>query len=120
MLFQAKLIQASESIHRPVAEVYAFYRDFRNLTRFLGDVIAVEPLRQQRSRWTIRETIRLPLGWIGRATLAAIGKHPAREVSANLHRLKELMEKGRVTDTTYAVPGKFDGPGSYRERIKSR
>jgi hypothetical protein len=35
--------------------------------------------------------MKVPLGWIGRAVLAAIGKHPTREVSANLHRLKELM-----------------------------
>jgi uncharacterized membrane protein len=164
VLFQTKPIQANESIHRPAADVYAFYRDFSNLTRFLGDVIAVEPLSQERFRWTIqgpfgikvswtvrvteertneliryetvsvpwlktywevyfeeergfpvtsiRETMRLPLGWIERAMLAGIGKHPAREVSANLHRLKELMEKGWVTDTTYAVPGKFGGPGA--------
>jgi hypothetical protein len=59
--------------------------------------------------------MKVPLGWIGRAALAVIGKHPAREVSANLHRLKELMETGRVTDTRYAVPGKFDGCESDRK-----
>jgi uncharacterized membrane protein len=163
VLFQTKLIQASESIRRPVAEVYAFYRDFRNLTSFLGDVIAVEPMSQALYRWTVqgpfgvkvswavrvteermneliryeamslpglktywevsfaeqrasaattvRETMKVPLGWIGRAALAAVGKHPAREVSANLRRLKELMETGRVTETTYAAPGKFGGCG---------
>jgi hypothetical protein len=39
--------------------------------------------------------------------LALIGKFPAQEVSANLHRFKQLMETGRVTDTTHAVSGKF-------------
>jgi hypothetical protein len=43
----------------------------------------------------------------GRAALALIGKFPAEEVSSNLHRLKELMETGRVTDTSYSVAGKF-------------
>jgi len=29
------------------------------------------------------------------------------EVTSNLHRLKELMETGKVADTSDAVPGKF-------------
>jgi uncharacterized membrane protein len=167
VLFQTKLIQASESIPRPATEVYSFYGDFRNLTRFLGDVIAVEPMSEELSRWTIqgpfgvkvswtvrvteertneliryemtslpglktywevyfeqqrgsaattiRKTMRMPLGWIGRAALAVIGKHPDSEVSANLRRLKELMETGRVIDTAYAVRGKFSGCGSDRK-----
>jgi len=39
--------------------------------------------------------------------LALIGKFPAEEVRANLHRLKQVMETGNVTDTSYAVRGKF-------------
>jgi hypothetical protein len=39
--------------------------------------------------------------------MSLIGKHPAEEVSSNLHRLKQLMETGTVSDTRYAVPGKF-------------
>jgi hypothetical protein len=38
---------------------------------------------------------------------ALIGKFPAGEVSSNLHRLKELLETGTVTDTSYSVSGKF-------------
>jgi uncharacterized membrane protein len=55
----------------------------------------------------VREVMRAPLGRLGRAALALIGKFPAEEVSANLHRLKQVMETGRVTDTSYSVPGKF-------------
>jgi uncharacterized membrane protein len=55
----------------------------------------------------VREIMKIPLGRLGRTALGLIGKFPAEEVSANLHRLKELMEMGRVTDTSYAVPGKF-------------
>jgi hypothetical protein len=51
-----------------------------------------------------------PLGKIGRAAFALIGKHPAEEVTANLHRLKQVMETGKVTDTSYAVAGKFSAP----------
>ena len=152
-------IEASVRIQRPVGEVFNFYRDFRNLSRFLGDVMAVEPTGPTTSRWTIqgplgirahstikvaeeranaliryetdtspglrtyweihfrpgsdaRETIirqvmRPPLGRLGRVALALIGKFPAAEVRANLHRLKQVMETGNVTDTSYAVRGKF-------------
>jgi uncharacterized membrane protein len=55
----------------------------------------------------VREVMKTPLGRIENAALALIGKFPVQEVSSNLHRLKEMMETGRVTDTSYAVAGKF-------------
>ena len=55
----------------------------------------------------VREVMKVPLGRLGRAALALIGKFPAGEVPSNLHRLKEVMEVGRVTDTSYSVAGKF-------------
>ena len=156
------LIEATVTIKRPVNEVFGFYRDFKNLPSFLGDVIAIEPTGPATSRWTIegpfgihahwtvevtevrednliryetitspttrtyweiyfasghesgetqvREVMKAPGGRLVRDALALIGKYPAQEVSANLHRFKQVMETGRVTDTTYAVPGKFIQP----------
>jgi len=152
-------IEAIVSICRPVDEVFNFYRDFRNLPSFLGDVVAVEPRGPAVFRWTmqgpfgirvastirvteeqpnqliryetvappllrtsweirfasnsgaaeteVRETLKLPLGGPGRAALALIGKFPAAEVAANLHRLKQIMETGKVTDAAFSVRGKF-------------
>jgi uncharacterized membrane protein len=40
-------------IARPVRDVYAFYRDFANLPRFLGDIIAVEHLGDGSYRWVV-------------------------------------------------------------------
>jgi uncharacterized membrane protein len=57
----------------------------------------------------VREVMRTPFGRVGRAALALIGKHPSEEVTSNLHRLKEVMETGKVSDTSYSVAGKFDG-----------
>jgi uncharacterized membrane protein len=57
----------------------------------------------------VRSKMNVPLGKIGIAALALMGKFPADEQSANLHRLKQLLETGRVTDTSYAVAGKFGG-----------
>lgn len=55
----------------------------------------------------VREVMKAPLGRLGRGALALIGKFPAEEVSSNLNRLKQVMEMGRVTDTSYSVAGKF-------------
>jgi hypothetical protein len=54
----------------------------------------------------VREVMKPPLGRLGRALLAFIGKFPAEEVTANLHRLKQIMETGKVTDTSYFVKSK--------------
>jgi uncharacterized membrane protein len=51
----------------------------------------------------VREVMRIPLGRLGRAALRLIGKSPLDEVSSNLHRLKEVIETGKVTDTSYSV-----------------
>jgi uncharacterized membrane protein len=58
----------------------------------------------------VREVMKAPGGKLVRAALALIGKFPAAEVFANLHRLKQVLETGRVTDTTYSVPDKFPQP----------
>jgi uncharacterized membrane protein len=152
-------IEANTMIRRPIEEVFGFFHDFTNLPKFMGDVMAVEPVGPIESRWTIqgplgirakwtirvteerpnellryeldalpplktrwelhfahgagpgetdvREVMTGPLGRISRAAMSLIGKHPAGEVSANLNRLKQLMETGRIRDTSYSVPGKF-------------
>jgi len=155
-------IEARVTIERRIGDVFSFYRDFRNLPRFLGDVSAIEPMDGATSRWTIlgplgvrvhwtvkvteedaneliryetvsspklrtyweihfspgseagqtevREVMRTPLGPVGRAALALIGKFPLQEMRSNLHRLKEVMETGSVSDTSYSVAGKFAPP----------
>jgi uncharacterized membrane protein len=153
------MIEARVTIERPIEDVFGFYRDFKNLPSFLGDVMAIEPIGPATSRWTIegpfgiqmhwtmevteertneliryetvtspttrtyweiyfspgikpgetevREVMKAPLGRLGRAALALIGKYPAEEVTANLHRFKQIMETGKVTDTSHSVAGKF-------------
>ncbi len=47
-------IEASVTIRRGVEEVFRFYRDFKNLPSFMGDVMAVEQIGPATSRWTIQ------------------------------------------------------------------
>jgi uncharacterized membrane protein len=56
-------IEDSIVIERPIEEVFAFYRDFRNLPEFLGDVVRVETIGERTSRWTIRAPLGVELHW---------------------------------------------------------
>jgi uncharacterized membrane protein len=157
-------------IRRPVREVYRFYRDFANLPRFLGDVVAVEQVADTTYRWVVagpfgtripltvtiteqrvdrliryqtggpllhgrwevsfapdsdaegtrvREHLVIPLGVIGRAALALIGKFPDREVAANLTTLKRLLEAGHGRQgraTTARTSSRRKAPPSDEER----
>jgi len=48
------MTQATVTIQRPVEDVFSFYRDFRNLPAFLGDVMAIAPTGPVTSRWTVQ------------------------------------------------------------------
>jgi uncharacterized membrane protein len=49
----AEKVTGEVLINRPVEDVYRFYRDFTNLPRFLGDVVAVEQLSDTTYRWLV-------------------------------------------------------------------
>lgn len=49
-LVDGNTIEAHVNIHSPAEEVFEFYRDFRNLPAFLGDVMAIEQVGPATSR----------------------------------------------------------------------
>ena len=55
----------------------------------------------------VGEVVDAPLGLFARAAMALFGRNPAKVATANLHRLKQLVETGHVADTSYSVTGKF-------------
>src|SRR5262245_30838567 len=131
-------VEGRVTIERPVEKVFEFYRDFKNLPTFLGDVMRIDEIGPATSRWTIqgplgiqvqwmvsvteerpneliryetmsspalktrweiyfspgstadetnvREVMKMPLGRVGRAALALMGKFPDGEETSNLHR----------------------------------
>ncbi|MCC7206424.1 MAG: SRPBCC family protein [Anaerolineae bacterium] len=56
-------IEDAITIGRPRAELYAFWRDFTNLPRFMDNVEAVEILDEMRSRWTVKGPAGTTLSW---------------------------------------------------------
>jgi len=61
-------IEASVTIQRPVDEVFTFYRDFKNLPGFLGDVMRVEQIGPTTSRWTIQGPLGIRANWTVKVT----------------------------------------------------
>lgn len=47
------LVSRTVTVNRPAQDLYGFWRDFKNLPRFMDNVRAVETLDDRRSRWTI-------------------------------------------------------------------
>ncbi|KKJ95843.1 hypothetical protein LQ51_26280 [Micromonospora sp. HK10] len=60
------------TIERRVADVYTFYRDFANMPRFLGDVMASEQIGPGTYRWAIRG----PLGVRLHSTVRLVEERP--------------------------------------------
>lgn len=58
-----RTIRSAIVIRRPVAEAFDFYRDFRNLPRFLNDVMHVEITGRRTSTWTIQTPFGFDTRW---------------------------------------------------------
>jgi uncharacterized membrane protein len=50
----AELVGRTITIDRPRAEVYAFWRDFQNLARFMENVERVDIIDAKRSHWVVK------------------------------------------------------------------
>ena len=55
--------KAAITVNAPIAEVYAFWEDFRNLPRFMGDFASVEVSNDRTSRWSLTAPAGIMLDW---------------------------------------------------------
>ena len=51
---EAALAARTVTINRPRAELYAFWRDFRNLALFMENIESVTPGDDRRSHWVVK------------------------------------------------------------------
>ncbi|MGQ9368359.1 SRPBCC family protein [Azospirillum sp. ST 5-10] len=59
---------ASVTVNRPREEVYAFWRDLKNLSRFMSHLVAVEPTGDDRSRWCAEGPLGMRVEWEAEVT----------------------------------------------------
>jgi uncharacterized membrane protein len=55
--------RAAVTVNAPLAEVYAFWEDFQNLPRFMGDFASVEVSGNRRSHWSLTAPAGMTLNW---------------------------------------------------------
>jgi len=91
---RAKAIRTSRAItiHRPPEEVYRFWRDFRNLARFMPHVEEIEIVDQTRSRWRAK-TAAGKLRWDAQI----VGDRPGERIEWTTTRGADLPHAGIVT-----------------------
>ncbi len=56
-------VHSGITIERPVGEVYAFWRDFQNLPRFMTRLLSVRALDERRSHWAARAPAGSTIEW---------------------------------------------------------
>lgn len=56
-------VKMTVTVSRPVAEVYAFWRDLQNLPRFMHHLESVQVLDAKRSRWTAKAPAGTTVEW---------------------------------------------------------
>lgn len=62
------LVGKTVTINRPRAELYAFWRDFGNLPRFMENVVSVEPVAEGRTHWMVKAPAGKTVEWISAIT----------------------------------------------------
>ena len=102
------------TIHRPRAELFAFWRDFANLATFMDNVERVDPIDPRRSHWVVKAPGGRTVEWDARiteeqeGTLIAWESEPGADiVNSGRIEFRDAGERGTVVTATIA----YDPPG---------
>ena len=112
---EAAVIGRTVTINRPRAELYAFWRDFRNLARFLENIERVDIGDDRRSHWVIKAPAGRTVEWDSQIT----EDEPDRLIAWKSLDGGDIKNTGRI-EFTDAAPGRgtlvtativYDPPG---------
>jgi len=108
------LIGRSVTINRDRNELYAFWRDFRNLPLFMENVQSVEPLDDKRSHWVVLAPGGRTVEWTSRITeeregemIAWTSEEDADVQNSGRIEFKDAGARGTVVTATIL----YDPPG---------
>ena len=68
------LLAESVSINRPAQELYEFWRNPQNLVQIMENIVSIEPLGTDRSRWTVKAPGGREVSWESVITKDVPGK----------------------------------------------
>ena len=82
----------SVTINKPVAEVYAYFRDFSNLPHFMENVESIDILDDNRSHWKVKAPGKTTVEWDARVT----NEEPNRLIEWTSEEGADVPNSGRV------------------------
>jgi uncharacterized membrane protein len=94
-------ISQTVTISQPRSELYAFWREFTNLPRFMDNIVSVEPVDEKRSRWVIKAPAGTTIEFVSRITADEVGSLIAWESEQG----SDIRNSGRV-EFIEAAPGR--------------
>jgi uncharacterized membrane protein len=106
---EAALVGRTVTINRPRQELYAFWRDFRNLALFMENVESVTPGDDRRSHWVVKAPAGKTVEWDSILTEAVEGELLAWESApgADIRNTGRIEFKdgppGRGTEVTATI-----------------
>jgi uncharacterized membrane protein len=112
---EAAIVGRTVTINKPRADLYAFWRDFRNLARFLENIERVDVGDDRRSHWVIKAPAGQTVEWDSQIT----EDEPDRLIAWESLDGGDIKNTGRITFSD-AAPGRgtlitatmvYDPPG---------
>jgi uncharacterized membrane protein len=111
-------------INRPAREIYDFWRDFTNLSRFMDNIKSVERLSDTRSHWVIKA----PAGTSVEFDSRVVDDVPGRSISWESEPGATVPNRGRVefietasgNGTNVMVTLNYDPPAGAAGRIVAK
>jgi len=117
------LLGAAVTINRPVAEVYAHFRNFANLPGFMENVVSIDMIDPKLSHWVVKAPAGRTVEWDARVTdevedrLIAWASEPGADVP-NSGRI-EFRDAG-ARGTVVVAHILYDPPGGFVGKIVAK
>lgn len=113
----------SVTVNRPAQELYDFWRNPENLVPVMANIVSIEPLGADRSRWTVRAPAGNEVSWESVITLDVPGREIAWQSAdgadiANSGRI-EFCDAGHRGTVVRAVIA-YDAPGGSVGRLVAK
>ena len=86
------VVTESVVINRPAREIYDFWRDFTNLSKFMDNIKSVEKLDEKRSHWVIKA----PAGTSVEFNSRVVDEVPGRLIAWESEEGASVPNRGRV------------------------
>jgi uncharacterized membrane protein len=118
------LVVESVIINRPAREIYDFWRDFTNLSRFMDNIKSVERLSDTRTHWVIKA----PAGTSVEFDSRVVDDVPGRSISWESEEGTSVPNRGRVEfietasghGTNVRVTMNYDPPAGAAGRVLAK